>query len=338
MDMTDTHYYLTAVMIVKNEARDIADCLRSVIDVVDNFTITDTGSTDDTVRVIHETLKDFKGTYNVFHSQVGMENGKIVSFAQARNNALSFIPPETDYVISLDADDRILNPEKIRPALKYADALYLTVTNEARNYDFKSMRIWNVKHKPTAQWEGHVHEYLRLEGHSTDNSEVILLHKYGDAPNQENGTERNLRIMKAEIDRGEATGRTYFYYANQLRESGKYEEAIAAYDKYFTLSVFHDEKALAYAYRAKCARLLQQYDRALAFAHEGIVFDARFNEIWMEAAYSLYELGRWNECIVMCEAAKRNPIPNTVMFLEKNLYTEQPAITERYARGHLNLK
>jgi glycosyltransferase involved in cell wall biosynthesis len=319
-------------MIVKNEARDIVDCLRSVKDHVDEFVIVDTGSTDNTCAVIHSTLEDFKGTYNIFHSQVGMENGKIISFADARNNALTFVSDKTDYIISLDADDRILNSEAIRPACEKAEAIYITVTNEARNYNFKSMRIWNFKR--VAKWVGAVHEYLQLSGHTTADSDILLLHHYGDSPNQENGTERNLRIMKAEIDSGKATGRTYFYYGNQLREAGRYEEAIQAYETYFTLSVFHDEKCLAYAYRAKAARLARQFERALAYAYEGIVFDSRWNETWMEVAYSLYELGRFEECVAICIAASKNKVPpDTVMFVEHNLYTEQPGITERFARA-----
>ena len=44
-------------MIVKNESRIIKRLLESVINIIDSYCISDTGSTDDTIQIIQEYMK-----------------------------------------------------------------------------------------------------------------------------------------------------------------------------------------------------------------------------------------------------------------------------------------
>ena len=78
-------------MIVKNEARCLARCLRSVAPVVDEIVIVDTGSTDATVRIAQEfnaTVAHFEWTND---------------FSAARNFALA--QTTGDWILVLDADE-----------------------------------------------------------------------------------------------------------------------------------------------------------------------------------------------------------------------------------------
>jgi glycosyltransferase involved in cell wall biosynthesis len=52
--MTATAKKLSLAMIVKNEARCLARCLRGVASLVDEIVIVDTGSTDSTVHIAGE--------------------------------------------------------------------------------------------------------------------------------------------------------------------------------------------------------------------------------------------------------------------------------------------
>lgn len=320
-------------MIVKNEALDIKNCLDSIKDYVHQIVIADTGSTDDTLDIIEDCLKDFKGLKKIFSSDVGMLDGKIVSFAEARNNLLQYVDSDMDYVLSLDADDVFINPEKLCLNLQ-KEVIWLKMYGQDKSHQFNISRIW--KHNFGVYWEGNVHEYLVLPiGSRAHYSDLEVMHRYGDSPGQENGTERNLRIMKKEIDEGRATSRTWFYYGNQLRESGQYRKAIEAYNKYLPMSYFRDEKALAYAYRARCTRLLGHFTDALQYSFEGLAFDSRWNELWMELAFNYYELGEWKKCIAICDFAESNPMPVTNMFLEVDKYTTQIDITRKFAKRKL---
>ncbi|OAA83364.1 SPBc2 prophage-derived glycosyltransferase SunS [Clostridium ljungdahlii] len=86
-------------MIVKNEEDTIGRCLDSVKEVVDEFVIVDTGSSDNTKNVIK------KYTNNIYDFKW------IDDFSAARNFAFSKATKE--YIFWLDADD-ILLPEDIK--------------------------------------------------------------------------------------------------------------------------------------------------------------------------------------------------------------------------------
>lgn len=327
---------VAVTLICKNEQLDIANCLNSIKDYVDEIIIADTGSTDNTLNVIGDCLKDFKGNAKVISSDVGMENGKIVSFADARNNVVDLVSSDVDYIISLDADDVFVNPEKLRENL-VADVVWSKMFGHDRLHQFNTLRIW--KNGLGIKWFGNVHEYLVVPPNTKAHySNLEIMHRYGDAPGQEGGTERNLRIMKKEIDEGKAGSRTYFYYANQLRESGKLLEAIEYYNKYFPISYYHDEVCLAYLYRARCFRLLMDYRTAAKACFEGLAFDTKFAELWMELAFNYYELKDYKKCIAICDIAMTIPVPSTNLFVEVDKYTTQPHITKKFALEKLSIK
>lgn len=70
---------LSLVMIVKDEALNIQKTLDSVLPYIDRWTIIDTGSTDDTPKIVHNTLRALPGTLFV---------EPFVDFGTTRNRAL----------------------------------------------------------------------------------------------------------------------------------------------------------------------------------------------------------------------------------------------------------
>src|ERR1700733_5202223 len=82
---------LSLAMIVKNEARCLARCLRSVQGIVDEIIVADTGSTDDTPKIARES-----GAKILHFDWVG-------DFAAARNFALD--QTSGDWILVLDADE-----------------------------------------------------------------------------------------------------------------------------------------------------------------------------------------------------------------------------------------
>ncbi len=95
---------LSFCMIVKNEEQNLATCLKSVKDVVDQMVVVDTGSTDKTVDIAKEwgaQVYDFQWCDD---------------FAKARNVALKYVTG--DWVLVLDADERLVST--IVPQMKQA--------------------------------------------------------------------------------------------------------------------------------------------------------------------------------------------------------------------------
>lgn len=84
---------LSLCMIVKNEADILAECLRSVQDVVAEIVVLDTGSTDDTVAIAES-----------FGAKIGHYEWSN-DFAAARNEAMKLVTKE--WVLVLDADEKL---------------------------------------------------------------------------------------------------------------------------------------------------------------------------------------------------------------------------------------
>ena len=82
---------LSVIVITRNEAANIADCLDS-LRFCDERIVVDCGSTDDTVAIAQA-----KGARTVFHEWSG--------FGAQKNFALSLVTG--DWVLSLDADERV---------------------------------------------------------------------------------------------------------------------------------------------------------------------------------------------------------------------------------------
>jgi glycosyltransferase involved in cell wall biosynthesis len=81
---------LSAIVITKNEARNIRRCLRSMADWVDEIIVLDSGSTDETVAICHQ-----------FTSQVYITDWP--GYGPQKNRALHLA--QGDWVLSLDADE-----------------------------------------------------------------------------------------------------------------------------------------------------------------------------------------------------------------------------------------
>lgn len=136
---------LTLNMIVKNETETLGACLRSVSGFVSEMVIVDTGSEDDTIAL----AKGFGARVESF----AWGN----DFSAARNYALSLV--KTPWVLWLDADDMVLNPEILAESTQWAhknrlNGLWCQYLQDEACVQRRLSLI-----KPRAfRWEGVVHE------------------------------------------------------------------------------------------------------------------------------------------------------------------------------------
>lgn len=116
---------LALCMIVKNEEAHIERTIRSVSKYIDEFQILDTGSTDKTIKILEKLSKEFK---NFKIPKIDPKSnpdyfveidGKFrIKFAKARN--LSFKDVKSDWILWLDADDILKNPQYLKPLINEA--------------------------------------------------------------------------------------------------------------------------------------------------------------------------------------------------------------------------
>ena len=84
---------LAVALIVKNEAQNLNDCLKTVADWVDEIVVLDSGSTDETEHVARKYTDKF------------YENKQWPGFGPQRRLAQEYV--KSDFVLWLDADERV---------------------------------------------------------------------------------------------------------------------------------------------------------------------------------------------------------------------------------------
>lgn len=304
---------LSLFMIVKNEEENLADCLDTIKDSVEEIIILDTGSTDKTIDIARS-----MGA-KVFNSKQFTSETKIedFSFSRARNEAMRHATG--DWLVWMDADDRLINDEMIfSPEF---DAYYATI--KYGNTSYHQCRFfrnyWGV------HFSGAVHEFAVIDNCRLGTMQrCVFEHLPGEKPGR---IDRNLSILNKEYQNDPTNKRTLFYLANANREAGEHEQAVIYYKGYIESGGnFHDEVALAHYYLALSHYCQSKYDLALKAAHEAMAFDDKWGEPYALAGECYYFKGQYRKAISYLTIAYEMPFPKTTMFVEKNRYREAPRL------------
>jgi glycosyltransferase involved in cell wall biosynthesis len=206
---------ISLCMIVKNEELNLANCLNSIKDVIDEIIIVDTGSTDKTKEIAKEftdKIYDFEWIYD---------------FSAARN--FSFSKATCDYIMWLDADDLVLKDDclKLKNLKDNIDTKYDAISmvydlgffgDSNEQIQYRRNRL--VKRSRNYKWIGFIHEYICVTG-NTYESDVHITHT------KNHGSSRNLDIYQMKIKEGcKLSSRDTYYYGKELLYNGLYDEAI----------------------------------------------------------------------------------------------------------------
>jgi glycosyltransferase involved in cell wall biosynthesis len=179
---------LSLAMIVKNEARCLARCLRSIKNLVDEIVIVDTGSTDDTVKIAVE----FGGKISNFE----WAN----DFSAARNFALDQVGG--DWILVLDADEFASDAlgKELREFIQGQPAIgRLKIVSDFRRngQTLRSQSFVSRLFPRGAHFQGRIHEQIvsplpRINLHGE------LWH---DGYLETQKSDRNTKLLQAELER-----------------------------------------------------------------------------------------------------------------------------------------
>lgn len=154
---------ITAVILTKNEEKNIMECLHA-LDWCNQILIIDDYSEDNTIKLIEKT--DSKKVTIFKHHLAN-------NFAQQRNFALSKV--KTDWVLFIDADERvsvslqyeitsIINDSLENYAGYYIKRRDTIWGKELKHGESGQMKLLRLGKKNKGEWKGNVHEIWKLEG------------------------------------------------------------------------------------------------------------------------------------------------------------------------------
>lgn len=237
---------VTACLIVKDEEHTLSRCLNTVKDWVDKIVIIDTGSKDNTWKIAWR-----YAPHSVYKFKWRDD------FAAARNYAQSFV--ETEWCLTLDADDLVKNPEVIPKLIELAkqhniDGFYSTYKQDTNSFQ-KRLSLYKPYY---LSWEGAVHESLvptlynnKNKPHKvrTSYSDLVILHKKPEYRIKRDA-EKYLAILL------EKEPENWFGLAESYKVLGKFEEAEHYY--WFAYNYPQANQSTKYISLVNCAMLNYQ--------------------------------------------------------------------------------
>lgn len=219
---------VSACVIAKNEAANIARCLKSIKEIVKEMIVVDTGSTDDTISIAE------KLGAKIFHYEWNDD------FAAARNYALE--QATGNWILFLDADEYI--PEdKVKniPALiaringnrKVSSIVCLMQHTDGFNgpvkcYD-KTVRLF--RNSPAIRYQGRIHEMIykhekKFLAYYVAKEKLLIIHTGYKSIGIADKIRRNLILLEKDLADGNIHDLTYHYLSHSYSLLGQHDKAI----------------------------------------------------------------------------------------------------------------
>lgn len=226
---TKTSHTICLNMIVKNEAPVIERCLASVKNLIDYWIIVDTGSTDGTQAIIQKYLSGVPGE---------LHERPWVNFAHNRNEALRFAKNKGDYLLFIDADERLVFVSDFDKTKLDMDS-YLSYVrvfdDEKEGRYFQGQRILLANNRLDWTWEGVLHENLvcpqakkaHLLKNVINSADSIEGHRNQDPLK---GL-KDAAVLEKALQEDPGNGRTVFFLAQSYEYAKKYQLALQNFEK-----------------------------------------------------------------------------------------------------------
>lgn len=335
---------LAMVMMVKNESARICVSLESIKDIVNCVVILDTGSEDDTIKIITKYCSDnnlklfiMEQTFVPFH------------FSNARNVLLDFADDKADYLLLLDCNDELKGAKELRQFINSysgnSSAFHLcqewwTGTSLEKYYNIRL-----VKTKHSWRFKGSIHEYItspevEVELNNGENHiiRVIGFSIYQDRTKDDDKSSkrfiRDEEILENEYNTNEKPDtRNIFYFAQTCMCLSKNEKAYKLYRERSNLLGFTEERYHSYLRCGELSKLLgHDWEETMnwflkAYEYSStILIHPRAEPLFKIAEY--YKDKNWEMSFLFLKRCCELPFPDdAILFIDRHIY--------EYSRWHL---
>lgn len=232
---------LCLVMIVKDEEDTIKRCLTAVAPFIKYWVIVDTGSTDKTIDVINETMKEL-------NIPGELHERPWVNFEVNRTESLNLAKGKCDYRWIIDADDTFYTEPGVNPFAgldNKPDCYQISYKLSGLQY----YRAQIVKSDQNWIYKGVLHEYLFLDEESANplQGQVKNCYVLADisplkrASSLEEKYANDAKILEEALIKEPDNSRYMFYLAQSYRDSNQLEKSIEAYKKRVQMGEWEEE-------------------------------------------------------------------------------------------------
>jgi glycosyltransferase involved in cell wall biosynthesis len=304
-------------MIVKDESHVIKRCLQSVKGLIDYWVIVDTGSKDGTQEIIKEYLKEIPGE---------LHERPWVNFGHNRNEALQLAQGKSDFLLFIDADDRLVFKEQFTLPTFEADAYFIVQKDKYKSTSREHLVCLLLRNNSDYRWTGILHEWLESPTPKQDQFLPYVLNEYNhDGARAKEPMEtvfKDIELLKrGVVEEPENSARYMFYLAKSYWSIREYTYAIEYFEKRVqmggnAMQVYHSLLFIAIG------------QKLLGYAPE--IFTNSFSTAYLyrpSRVEALYELGRYyadTECYflgyLLMKIAISSPVTQDNLFIESWMY------------------
>jgi len=209
-------------MIVKDESQVIERCLNSVKDMIDQWVIVDTGSTDGTQALIKKTLKGIPGT---------LYERPWVDFEHNRQEALMMAKGRGNYILLIDADEYLEFAAPCDTAQLDKD-LYQGFVRERLTCSYRPLLI---KDTVAWTWKGRVHERIIGPPNYTQAvmPQVVNVSITADGRRSQNPHKylEDALVLEQMVQEDPQDVCYWYFLGQSYAHAGEYEKAITAFEQ-----------------------------------------------------------------------------------------------------------
>ncbi len=303
---------LSLCMIVRDSARTIRACLESVRPWVDEIVVVDTGSKDDTPRIVQELGA------RLFHFPW------CDSFSAARNESLRHARGE--WIFWMDSDDTIdpENGRKLRELLRRpADPSVLGYVIQVHCPGPEKDGVADVtvvdhvklfRNRPDLRFERRIHEQIipaiRRAGGDIAWTDLFVVHSGADhsPEGEKRKLERDLRLLHLELKEQPDHPFTLFNLGMTYADAGRHRKAVRFLRRSIAKSGPQESQLRkAYALLVSCYLEMGQQKRAWKLCRQGLKLFPQDEELRFRKGILLHGLGRLREAVQTYLELLENP-------------------------------
>jgi tetratricopeptide (TPR) repeat protein len=282
-------YKVCVYAISKNEEKFVDRWYKSMKEA-DEIYVLDTGSTDNTIKLLKE-----KGVY------VKRKIIKPWRFDVARNESLKLVPKDVDICVCTDLDEVFETGWR-----KELENIWEKNTNRCQytynwsldkdNNPLVTFYYEKIHSRDNYEWVNPVHEILKFNGNFENivvNSNIILNHY----PDSTKSRSSYLPLLELSVKENPYNDRNMHYLGREYMYYGKYNEAIDTLIKHLHLesATWKDERCASMRFIARCYKFLKRYDEANMWLLKAIDEAPYLRDPYIEMALLKYELNDFNE-------------------------------------------
>jgi len=332
--MTTKNPHISLLIMMKDEEARLHVTLNSCIGHVDSIVAYDTGSTDNTVKI----LKEFSEKHKL---PLRLKEGEFVNFSISRNISLDFADSfkDIDYILLMDVNDELRGGDKLRQFCKKeidsVNNAYLMCQQWFFGKNDKYFNTRLIKARKEWRYNGSVHEWMydksEIKGpavYKMPDDIILYQDRTMDGNKSSKRFSRDKELLLDDHRKNLSETRTLFYLAQTCACLNEPENAFYYYKLRSELDGFQEEKFHSYLRCGEFSiQLKHDWYTSMGFFMRAVEHSPRAEPLIIIAKYYNNEK-KWHLAYTFIKLACSLPYPTeSILFVDKHAYD--------YTRWHI---